>query len=173
MKNPYYLFLAIFVCGVLTRNLYEILKKAGRVDLENKLQFAAIFSVMMALWISWFTMCPLDPYRLDLPDGLRWMGLGGVILGWCLALLAFIQLRGVENIKHLVTTGIFAKLRHPMYTGFMLWLLGWSLFHGAFLSFIADLLGLGSVFWWRSLEETELEKHYGETYREYCSQTWF
>jgi protein-S-isoprenylcysteine O-methyltransferase Ste14 len=173
MKNPYYLFLAIFVCGVLTRNLYEILKKAGRVDLESKLQFASIFSVMMALWISWFLMCPLDPYRLELPDGLRWIGLAGVILGWCLALLAFKQLHGVENIKHLITTGIFAKFRHPMYTGFMLWILGWSLFNGAVQSFIAGLLGLGSVLWWRLLEETELVKHYGEQYREYRSRTWF
>ncbi len=37
-----------------------------------------------------------------------------------------IQLKGLENINHLVTTGLFSKIRHPMYDGFILWILGWA-----------------------------------------------
>ncbi len=161
------------MASLLTRNIYELLKKAGHIDLESRPVFAAILTVMMVMWVSWFAMCPMDPFRVALPDAVRWIGLSGVILGWALSLTALAQLRGVENINHLVTNGLFAKLRHPMYTGFLLWLLGWPLFHGATISFVTGLFGIGSVLYWRSLEEKALESTYGDKYRVYQTQTWF
>jgi protein-S-isoprenylcysteine O-methyltransferase Ste14 len=59
-----------------------------------------------------------------------------------LAVGALIQLRGVENIKHMVTAGLFRKIRHPMYTGFILWIFGWSVYHGALLSLAIGLFGV-------------------------------
>jgi hypothetical protein len=90
--------------------------------------------VMILLWMSWFGMCPLDPLQLALPGILRQIGLGLLIVGLVLALGALAQLRGVENIDYLVTTGLFSKIRHPMYTGFMLWILGWAVYHNAMIS---------------------------------------
>jgi protein-S-isoprenylcysteine O-methyltransferase Ste14 len=173
MNDIYYLFLLLFVCGLLTRNVYEVLKKSGRVDLKSKTLFAFIFTAMCVLWISWFTMCPMDPQRFSLPDIWRWMSLGAYVAGMVLCIGAVIQLRGLENINHLVTAGLFSRVRHPMYTGFMLWIVGWGCFHGATISLAVGLLAIGSILYWRNLEDNALESRYGEVYRVYRARTWF
>ncbi len=86
---------------------------------------------------------------------------------------ALAQLRGVENVDHLVTTGLFSRLRHPMYTGFILWILGWATFHGAAPSLLPGLLGIANVLYWRHLEELKLESTYGDAHRTYLRSTWF
>jgi protein-S-isoprenylcysteine O-methyltransferase Ste14 len=125
------------------------------------------------MWVSWFNMAPLDSWHLALPSIVRWIGLGVVIVGMGLAVGAFIQLRGLENIDHLVTAGLFSKLRHPMYTGFVLWILGWAVFHDAVTSLIVGFVGIGNILYWRRLEDENLENMYGESYRKYRQETWF
>jgi protein-S-isoprenylcysteine O-methyltransferase Ste14 len=173
MKNNYiFLIITFFVCLSL-RTGYELLKEAGKINPENKLIFALIFTTMCALWVSWFILCPLDPILFNLPEMVRWSGLGLHIAGMILAVGALIQLRGLENIKHLVTTGFFIKIRHPMYTGFCLWIIGWSLYHNAFVSLIVGLIGIGNILYWRKLEEARLLRQFGETYHRYRLTTWF
>lgn len=43
----------------------------------------------------------------------------------------------------LVTTGIYGKMRHPMYSAVILIVLGWSLFWGSFVSLIFSLILAG------------------------------
>lgn len=155
------------------RTSYELLKKAGRVNPKNTIIFALVFAVMCLMWASWFILCPLDPFGLTLPELVRWVGLGVVILGLGLAIGGIVQLRGLENISHLVTTGWFSKLRHPIYTGFILWILGWAVYHAAIVSLVIGFLGIGNILYWRRLEEESLEARYGEGYRTYRRETWF
>jgi protein-S-isoprenylcysteine O-methyltransferase Ste14 len=173
MRNNYFLLLGLFLAGLTIRNIYELLKKAQRIKAGNKAAFAVVFAAMFVMWISWFSMCPLDPYPLSLPGRVRWAGLAMVIVGLGLAISAFLQLQGLENIKQLITTGLFSKFRHPMYLGFILWIFGWSLYHGAALSLIPGFLGIGSIIFWRRLEEHDLESRFGETYRSYRAKSWF
>jgi protein-S-isoprenylcysteine O-methyltransferase Ste14 len=173
MKLPFPFYLVLFLVGQLIRFIYEIQKERGKIDLRSKPLFIAILLAMFIMLSSWFAMCPLDPVRLAVPAFIRWIGLGAVTLGWLLALGALIQLRGVENIDRLVTTGLFARLRHPMYTGFILWIVGWAVFHGAAVSMAAGLLGIVNVLYWRRLEEKKLETAYGESYLSYRERTWF
>ncbi len=173
MISNYFFLAALFLLSLVIRTGYEILKKNGRVNPKSTGLFMFIVVVMALLWVSWFTLCPKDPYRLELPGIVNWVGFGGFIVGWVLALGALMQLRGVENIDHLVTTGFFARLRHPMYTGFMLWIVGWALFHSAPMSLMVGLVGIANVLYWRHLEENHLEASYGERYLEYSRRTWF
>ncbi len=173
MSPSFLLFAALFLVGLSIRAVYEALKKAHRVDEGNRPVFLVVVAGMAMLWVGWFAMCPRDPFRLPVPEAGRWAGLALVVLGWGLALGALAQLRGVENIDHLVTTGLFAKLRHPMYTGFVLWIVGWAAFHGAAASLLPGLLGIASVRHWRHLEEQKLESAYGEAYRAYRRSSWF
>jgi len=173
MNADYGIFLTLYLTGIVIRASYELLKKAGRVNPEDRVLFTVVLLAMLALWISWFSMCPLDPWRITLADTFRWIGLGVLIVGWGLAIGALIQLRGVENIDHLVTTGFFSRLRHPMYTGFILWILGWATYHGAVVSLFFGLLGIGNILFWRRVEEEKLESRYGADYREYRKRTWF
>jgi protein-S-isoprenylcysteine O-methyltransferase Ste14 len=173
MKLGFAIGLATFLTCNIARAVYEILKKAGKIDIKSKPLFAGIFTVMCLLWMSWFYACPQDPLHLELPAGIKWFGLGIFTLGMFLALGAFFQLKGLENIDHLVTSGLFGKLRHPMYTGFMMWIIGWSIFHDAVISFFAGLICIGNILYWRQLEDNHLEKTYGELYTNYMKQTWF
>jgi methanethiol S-methyltransferase len=108
-----------------------------------------------------------------LPDVVRWIGRGLVGVALVLALGGVIQLRGVENIDHLVTTGLFSRLRHPMYAGFILWIVGWATTYGALGSLTVGVLCIGNIIYWRHLEDDELEARYGGRYREYRLGTWF
>ena len=173
MDNRFLILIILFLSSLAVRSVYELLKEARRINPGNKQIFAVIFSVMCVLWVSWFSLCPVDPVRVDIPDAIRWAGLGVFILGSLLAVGALIQLRGVENIDHLVTTGLFKRIRHPMYAGFICWFLGWSLYHRAGVSLVIGLIGIASVLWWRHLEEARLEAQFGNSYRQYRRTTWF
>ncbi len=53
---------------------------------------------MCLMWASWFSLCPVDPFRLPLPDLVRWVGLGMLIMGLGFAIGGAVQLRGLGNI---------------------------------------------------------------------------
>lgn len=173
MESSYLTLIVTFVVCLFVRTAYELLKEAGKVNPENKLIFAFIFTTMCALWVCWFVLCPLDPFQFNVPDAVRWSGLALFVVGMVLALGALFQLRGLENIDHLVTSGLFAKIRHPMYTGFVLWILGWSTYHGAFASLAVGLIGIANILYWRRLEDGRLQGQYGTVYEEYRGTTWF
>ena len=173
MKPGYLIALGIYLACLAIRTGYEILKKAGKANPRSTLLFSLILLVMCLLWTSWFYMCPQDPLHVPLPGVVRWLGLAILAAGLALAVGALIQLRGVENIDHLVTTGFFARLRHPMYLGFIFWIFGWAIYHGAGASLIAGIVGMGNIIYWRRLEEDHLEETYGDEYRAYRARTWF
>ncbi len=173
MDSAYLLPAGLCLAGLMIRTLYELLKRAGKVDVRNPMIFAVVFAGMCALLASWPVMCPLDPWRIPLPGLVRGMGLGMAALAAVLAVAGLWQLRGLENIDHLVTTGVYAKLRHPMYAGFVLWIAGWVVSYGAILSLALGLVCIGNILYWRLLEERALESSYGEDYRTYQQATWF
>jgi protein-S-isoprenylcysteine O-methyltransferase Ste14 len=173
MHILFFIFLVLCLLGLAIRTGYELLKKAGRLDPKNKVVFGVVFAGMILLLTSWIFMCPADPWRITLPGFIRGMGLGVLILGIAIAVTALIQLRGVENIDHLVTTGMFSKLRHPMYLGFILWIAGWIIFTGAGASLLVGMVAVVCILFWRRLEEEKLLADYGEEYRMYRKETWF
>jgi len=173
MKTAFLIFVFLHFSGLVIRAVYERLKQNGRADPESRLTVAVIFAVMCLLWASWFNMCSLDPYKLALSAGVRWAGLGLFFAGLVFSVGATLQLRGVENIEHLVTTGLFRKTRHPMYLGFILWILGWAIYHGAALSLLCGCVTILNIIHWKRLEEKQLASRYRQTYAAYRSKTWF
>lgn len=164
---PYGAWLGLCLTGLAVRMVYEALKQRGTINPHNKWVFLAAVLGMSLFLPSWYFFCPLDPWRVDLPAGISTLGLIMSLAGAGLALAALAALRGVENIDHLVTGGMFKYLRHPMYTGFILWIAGWILRSGAGLSLIVGVVSIGCVLWWARLEDEKLIEVYGEEYREY------
>lgn len=173
MDNTYLVLAILFLMCLVIRSGYEILKDTHRVNPHNKTVFGLVFAAMCALWASWFSLCPIDPLPIDMPSGFRWIGLVLFAAGMILALGALFQLKGLENIDHLVTNGFFRRIRHPMYTGFVLWILGWGLFHSAVASLLLGLAGIANILYWRRLEDTRLQLQYGDAYLSYRRSTWF
>lgn len=167
-------FVSAIVCLTthIIRSVYEILKHRGIIK-AGKLSFVIMFTNMLLLWVSWFILCSNDIYSIDLPPVLNYLG----ILLSCIGLIAFITglltIKTLENYDgDLITTGIYSKIRHPMYLGFILWSIGFPLFFGAPFALMLGLLFIMNILFWRLLEEIELEKRF-PSYREYKRTTWF
>jgi len=101
-------------------------------------------------------------------------------LPWMLSAVFWQLVRGkgtpvpIVPTKHFLQNGPYRYVRNPMMLGFFLYLLGWAfLFNkgGAFLAaavIIAFLLAEVKI-----IEEPELEKRFGDAYREYKKETPF
>jgi protein-S-isoprenylcysteine O-methyltransferase Ste14 len=95
------------------------------------------------------------------------VGLIAILTGVGLAVGGLIQLRGLENIDHHVTDGLYAKLRHPMYTGFILWIMGWIIFNRAAASLAIGLVCILNILYWRGIKEKKLVAEFGDKYGGY------
>jgi protein-S-isoprenylcysteine O-methyltransferase Ste14 len=72
----------------------------------------------------------------------------------------------------LVTTGVYALVRHPMYTGFWLMALAQVLLLPNWFAGPAGLVGFGALFFGRVWREEEMMiAAFGEEYRAYMRQT--
>jgi protein-S-isoprenylcysteine O-methyltransferase Ste14 len=70
--------------------------------------------------------------------------------------------------KKLITPGLYAFSRNPMYLSELTFWFGWALFYGSIPVLIAFLLGFAAFnFAVVPYEERDLEKRFGEAYRQY------
>jgi len=164
----------VIVCAVthIIRSIYEILKHKKVLE-ASKLSFVIMFINMLILWVSWVFLCSLDIYKITLPVIIHYLGLAL----WCFGIITFLM--GLFTIKtlesyegDLITKGIYSKIRHPMYLGFILWLIGFPIFFGALFSLILSFLFIGNVLFWRDLEEKELVERF-PSYKGYKKTTLF
>lgn len=72
----------------------------------------------------------------------------------------------------LITTGVYAHVRHPMYSAFWLWALAQFLLLPNWIAGPAGLVGFGTLFFMRvGREEALMAKEFGETYTTYMART--
>jgi len=72
------------------------------------------------------------------------------------------ELRPEEHAQELVTTGLHARMRHPIYVAHLLNLAGWTIGSGLLMSFV--LLAVSALFTFPLMvwiEERELERRFG------------
>lgn len=162
-------FVVCFVC-FLFRTVFNILHYKKEKP-ATKAMLSLVYVSMFFLWFSWFNMNFNDPVRMDLPLWLTYSGLGLFVIGVILVVLSHVKIKGAES-KRLFTKGIYSKIRHPMYLGFILWLIGFPIFLQSFLTLASSVIWVPQLMLWKILEEKELEKKYRE-YKKYKKRTWF
>lgn len=172
MENGFFILFGICFLLHISRTVYSILKYQNKINSKNKFLYTIIFIVMILLWVTWFQMCEFDTNKIQVPIYIKFFGFFLFILGIISFILSLIQLRGVENIDHLETRGIFSKFRHPMYFGMILWIIGYPLFQQSKYALITSVLWIINILIWRSLEEKELMKKY-DGYKIYKEKTLF
>jgi protein-S-isoprenylcysteine O-methyltransferase Ste14 len=173
MKNQLFI-ISVSLCVIthIVRTVYEILKHKNKL-VPSKLSFVIVFSNMFVLWISWIALCSADIYRLKLPDIVNYLGLFLFLIGVIIFLTALFTIKTLETYYgDLITKGIYSKIRHPMYLGFIFWLIAAPIFFGSVFSFILSIFFIGNVLFWRYLEELELDKRFPE-YKVYKTKTIF
>ena len=78
----------------------------------------------------------------------------------------------VREQHSLVTNGVYAHVRHPMYAAFWLWALAQFLLLPNWIAGAAGLVGFGVLFFGRvGAEERMLVDHFGDDYRRYMART--
>ena len=130
--------------------------------------------------ISYFFVPPLLPQKLQ--TVLLFLGIFLVIAGQ--STRASAMLTAGSNFSHvvrytkasshrLVTSGIYAVLRHPSYFGYFWWAIGTQLMCGNRVSLVAYAFVLFRFFQRRIQGEEELlVKFFGEEYVEFRARTW-
>ena len=72
----------------------------------------------------------------------------------------------------LVTSGVYRRVRHPMYSAFWLWALAQALLLPNWIAGLSGLVGFGILFFLRVRHEEELMiETFGEDYRRYMART--
>lgn len=120
----------------------------------------------------------LDFWPLPAPDALGWLGVILSAAGLALRIAAMRQLGArfsplvaLQREHALETTGWYARVRHPGYSGALLASLGAALVFGSALALpLVGLMLLAQVARIRR-EEALLAEHFGEAWRAYAART--
>jgi protein-S-isoprenylcysteine O-methyltransferase Ste14 len=78
----------------------------------------------------------------------------------------------VRDQHTLVTSGVYSRVRHPMYSAFWLWALAQALLLPNWIAGPAGLIGFGTLFFLRvGHEEALMIETFGDDYRHYMART--
>jgi protein-S-isoprenylcysteine O-methyltransferase Ste14 len=143
------------------------------------------YRVLLPLWIAmWLLMAAITAYWRDLTVYHRWWCWLPAAPLFCAGLLLYqlshskftlTQLGGLPEIlpdhslQRLVTTGIRARMRHPVYLGHLCEMLAWSIGTGLAVCWILTAFAILTGAVMIKMEDKELENRFGEEYRQYRS----
>ena len=137
---------------------------------------------LLVFLVGWFVFIPIDVFYLKLlaPPQQMIQILGGILslFGYVIMLLALYQnefatpvVRDQSERGHeLRDTGLYGLVRHPFYTGFILFCIGMALWLQSYAALIAGLLPLTALIGRIYAEEKILQETL-PGYREYISRT--
>ena len=118
-------------------------------------------------------LLPVRLIDVSVPPALRWLALGVVAFGGLLCLFALLRLgRQLSPFPtpvtagKLITTGVFAYVRHPIYAGILLSAVGGSIFTQSVYRLIITVLLL-MLFYFKSRYEEELLLQQFPAYTDY------
>lgn len=78
----------------------------------------------------------------------------------------------VREAHKLITEGVYAYVRHPMYTAFFLWALAQAFLLPNWIAGLSGLAGFGTLYLFRvNREEAMMLETFGEDYRRYRERT--
>lgn len=163
--------------------------KAGRVGGDKISLKDEGLAIMIALrvlglagWIAMFAYMINPPWmdwsRVNLPDWLRWLGLGLGMLGDVLAWWVFSNLGNnvsptvaTRKNAQLVTSGPYRWVRHPLYGMGLILTIGFALLAENWFIALAAILGFLLLAIRVRGEEARLIEKFGDEYRSYMKKT--
>lgn len=111
-------------------------------------------------------------------DAIRWIGvilfaIGGALRIWPVYVLGnrFSGLVAIQSHHELVTSGVYAVIRHPSYAGLLINSVGWSLAFRSVAGLILTAILVFVIVARIRAEESFLRAHFGAEYDAYRSRT--
>ncbi len=86
------------------------------------------------------------------------VGLVCIALGW----------QRIHRAQGLVTDGIYRWVRHPQYTGILLFITGWVLHWPTLITLILWPILVAAYVWLAQYEEKQLQEEFGDAYQAYA-----
>jgi protein-S-isoprenylcysteine O-methyltransferase Ste14 len=125
-------------------------------------------------YFGWGYWSGADPVKMNIPSSVSMpVGVTLGVTGMGLFLYSELKKHGVGDADTLVNTGVYSKIRHPMYVGLVLLHLGFPLIFKSFTAFLSTISWAGIIAAWTHFEERNLERRFGQRYLDYKRQTWF
>lgn len=131
---------------------------------------ATIVYFLVPEWILWT--------HFDYPVEIRWAGVGLGIVSIVLLIGTHLTLGKQYSAKleiqqehKLIQTGLYSKVRHPMYTVFISFSLAVALVSSNWLIIIFAILIPVGLYWITHSEERMLTEEFGDEYTEYKKRT--
>lgn len=177
MRPEYLFFLALTLFRIGFQVLFELRKKAGKKKISiGVTSTVCMYVFYLFIWI-W---CILTGSTLDYSLGFVISGAFLIIIGILMRILALFSLGkqfsreiAIYEDHKLVTSGIYAYLRHPLYLALLLELAGMILFMQAwFLSPLWLILAMILIHTIKK-EDQILEKEFGQAFRDYKTRVRF
>jgi protein-S-isoprenylcysteine O-methyltransferase Ste14 len=185
--------IVIVVCVVAIKVAYSwaatgvipiaVLRGQGKWRIVELLSFLSVI-----LWVSEVLLRALPPHRNLFPVTVRlgllhtrvahYLGVMLVVIGMIPFLLAYINFGtswriGIDRQTPgpLVTGGIFAVTRNPIYVAFILFFFGFFMINGTWFFLIFALLAVVAIHFQILREEEFLKQRYGSSYANYSART--
>lgn len=150
------------------------LEHKGRRFEESKVMHTALSAVIFTGYIAWGFMVLWDPIRVDVSGTVVfWLGMLMGVLGILLLIVSIMTKHGFGESDHLITKGIYTRIRHPMYLSIILIHIGFPLGSGSLLTLASVIIWIPLIVLWKHWEEENLEKRFGKEYSEYKKRTFF
>lgn len=166
-----YFFIALIVCfiGHIFNLISHYMEYKGKYNLVVE---RALYPFIIIGYWAWGYMIYSDPARIDF-SFLGWIGMILGVAGFVISILAVIEKEGFERTDKLITSGIYSKMRHPMYLGFILVYFGFPLAAGSMLTLASSLIWVGMLLLWRYWEDKDLQARFQKDFKDYKNKTWF
>jgi protein-S-isoprenylcysteine O-methyltransferase Ste14 len=143
------------------------------------------YKILLPVWIGMWAAAAIitAPWRGVTLYQNKWMWIPGIAL-LCAGVILYkvshhhfslAQLGGLPEVlhghsqQHLVTTGIRARVRHPVYLAHLCEMLAWSVGTGLAVCWALTAFAIATGAIMIKMEDRELEKRFGEEYRKYRS----
>lgn len=139
----------------------------------------ALFFLLMAFLVMYIIgMVWIDLFSFPLPDWLRWAGFGLSLL--CVAFWTWTQINldtqwsaqlQLRREHHLITTGPYARIRHPLYTAMCGWVAALALLTANWIFVVLAVLSIAGTLARVPKEEQMMLEAFGDQYKTYMLRT--
>lgn len=173
----------ILIIGLVIIRVLSMRKKGiqallfGKIDKRDLLIPPFAFFYFYLIFAAAFNLPTISKQQIFDSDTAAWIGVILCLTGLVLFILSVISFgssfRVGIDINHpdeLITTGIFAYTRNPIYVAFWIVLLGQFLVFPNWILLV--YVGAATLLFHRQVirEEAFLEEHHGQDFREYCDR---